>query len=59
MAPCLVRSNHDITSANLLFTLAGAVAFIVGLVTLLRPSLIRALLHIKPSEPSTACSSPG
>ena len=40
------------TPANLLFTIAGAVALLAGLVTLLRPSLVRGLLGIGPSEPA-------
>ncbi|WP_293941432.1 hypothetical protein [Sphingomonas sp.] len=40
------------TPANLLFTIAGIGALLVGLVMLLRPSLVRALLRIKPSEPA-------
>lgn len=40
------------TPANLLFALVGGVALIAGLITLLRPSLVRALLHIQPSEPA-------
>jgi len=45
-------SNGRMTSANLLFTLVGAVALLAGLLTLLRPSLIRALLGVKDSEPA-------
>ena len=40
------------TPANLLFTIAGIGALLVGLVMLLRPSLVRALLRINPSEPA-------
>ena len=40
------------TSANLVFTLVGASALVTGLITLLRPSLVRALLRIEPSEPA-------
>ncbi|MEG3153826.1 hypothetical protein [Sphingomonas sp. RB1R13] len=40
------------TTANLVFTLAGATALILGLVTLLRPSLIRRLIGAKDSEPA-------
>ena len=40
------------TSINLVFTLAGAAALLVGLVTLLRPALIRRLLGAKDSEPA-------
>ena len=40
------------TPTNLLFTIAGIVALVVGLVTLLRPSLVRGLFGIKPSEPA-------
>ena len=40
------------TPANLLFTLVGAAALLAGLTTLLRPSLVRALLGVKDSEPA-------
>ena len=40
------------TNANLLVTLVGATFLGAGLVTLLRPSLVRALLRIEPSEPA-------
>ena len=40
------------TTINLVFTLAGATALILGLVTLLRPSLIRRLIGAKDSEPA-------
>ena len=40
------------TPANILFILAGAVALILGLVTLLRPSLVRHLLSIRAGEPA-------
>ena len=40
------------TTPNLVFTLAGAAALLVGLVTLLRPALIRHLLGAKDSEPA-------
>jgi len=41
------------TSANLLFTLVGAVVLVAGLATLLRPSLVRAMLGIRASAPAT------
>ena len=40
------------TTPNFVFTLAGAAALLVGLVTLLRPALIRRLLGAKNSEPA-------
>ena len=40
------------TPANLLFTIAGIGALLAGLVMLLRPSLVRGLLRINPSEPA-------
>ena len=40
------------TSPNLVFTLAGAAALLLGLVTLLRPALIRRLIGAKDSEPA-------
>ena len=40
------------TSTNLVFTIVGAIALIAGLVTLLRPSLIRRLIGAKDSEPA-------
>lgn len=43
---------RGMTNVNLLFTLVGATFLGAGLVTLLRPSLVRALLRIKPSEPA-------
>jgi len=41
-----------LTSANLLFTLVGGSALLAGLITLLRPSLVRTLLGLGPSEPA-------
>ena len=40
------------TSINLVFTLAGGIALLLGLVTLLRPALIRRLIGAKDSEPA-------
>lgn len=40
------------TSANLIFTFVGGLAFIAGLIMLLRPSLVRALIGAKDSEPT-------
>lgn len=40
------------TSANLLFTLVGAVLFSAGLVTLLRPAIVRRMFTIKDGEPA-------
>ncbi len=40
------------TSANLLFTIAGAAALLAGLITLLRPALVRRLIGAKDSEPA-------
>ena len=40
------------TSANLLFTIVGAIVLVAGLVTLLRPSLVRRLIGAKDSEPA-------
>jgi uncharacterized membrane protein YuzA (DUF378 family) len=45
-------SSRPVTPANLLFTIAGIGALVAGLVTLLRPSLIRALFGMKASEPA-------
>jgi len=41
-----------LTSANLFLTLAGAASLIAGLITLLRPSLVRRLIGAKDSEPA-------
>ncbi len=46
-------SDLGVSPANLIFTLVGAIVLIAGLVTLLRPSLVRAMLGIKASEPAT------
>ncbi|MEO5641454.1 MAG: hypothetical protein ABIQ98_06775 [Sphingomicrobium sp.] len=40
------------TSANLVFVLVGSFFLVAGLVTLLRPSLVRRLLSIKAGEPA-------
>ena len=40
------------TSANTLFVLVGAVLLVIGLVTLLRPAIVRRLLSIKDGEPA-------
>ena len=40
------------TPANILFIFAGGWALLFGLVTLLRPSWVRRLLHIRASEPA-------
>lgn len=40
------------TTPNLVFTIAGGIALLLGLVTLLRPALIRRLIGAKDSEPA-------
>ena len=40
------------TSANTLFVLVGAVLLVIGLVTLLRPAIIRRMFTIKAGEPA-------
>jgi hypothetical protein len=40
------------TPANLIFTIVGIAVLIAGLITLLRPSLVRALFGMKDSEPA-------
>lgn len=40
------------TSANMLFVVVGAVLLVAGLITLLRPVVVRRLLSIKDCEPA-------
>ncbi len=40
------------TPTNLIFTIAGIAALVAGLVTLLRPALVRALFGMTASEPA-------
>ena len=40
------------TPTNLIFTIVGIAVLIAGLITLLRPSLVRALFGMKDSEPA-------
>ena len=45
-------SDQSMTTINLVFTLAGGAALVGGLITLLRPALVRRLIGAKPSEPA-------